>query len=240
MAPANGVAVREGRVFFAGSAGVFELDQRVPGTPGGRTQITTQVINNPVDLIISGTIPGQTWVLVLEGNGNLVGVKLDNTKSPRERCFPNPRMQCGPLDMQLLDPTIMGRDPSFDPNTNAFDAGDPSGLAFFRISAGTGVGKRLARPSNWEQIGTLTGRRLRDSFMPGAGVLSLDVMQRMHNYQVCEIPGEPSTNPSGLDGLGEFQGGQCVPFDGVENSARKLPKNAAIVGKPAVVRARAL
>src|SRR6185503_11088089 len=100
----------------------------------------------------------------------------------------NPRMQCGPLDMQLLDPTIMGRDPSFDPNTNAFDATDPSGPAFFRIAAGTGVGKRLARPGNWEQIGTLTGRRLRDSFMPGAGVLSLDVMQRMHNYQVCEIP----------------------------------------------------
>lgn len=223
-APANGVAVREGKVYFAGSAGVFELDMRVPGVLGNRQAITTNAVNNPVDLVISGTIPGQTWVLVLEGNGSLVGIKLDNTKSTRERCFPDPKTQCGPLDMQLMDPTVLGRDPGFDPVANAFDAAavDPSGPPFFRITpAILSVGRRLARPAQWDAIGTLTGRRLRDSFMPGSGVLSLEVMQRMHAYEVCELEGQPSTNPSGLDALGKFENGQCVPFTGEPSAARK-------------------
>lgn len=219
---AKGVAVREGKVYFAGSAGVFELDMRTPGVPGVRTPITTQTITNPVDLVISGTVPGQTWVLVLEGSGAVVGVKLDNTKSTRERCFPNPNVQCKPLDMQLMDPTILGRDPSFDPVTNQFDAAavDPSAPPFFRqTSAILNAGRRLARPATWEAIGTLSGRRLRDSFMPGSGVLSLDVLKKMHAYEVCERTGETSTNPSGLDALGKFENGQCVAFTG-EPSAR--------------------
>ena len=227
-AEAKGIAVREGKVYFAGSSGVFELDMRVPGILETRQTITASAVNNPVDLIISGTLPGQTWVLVLEGNGSIVGIKLDNTKSTRERCFPNPKTQCKTLDMQLLDPTIMGRDPGFDPVANTFDAADPSGPPFFRIApAIVTVGRRLARPATWEAIGTLSGRRMRDSFMPGSGVLSLDVMKKMHAYEVCERVGEPSTNPSGLDGLGKFEGGQCVPFTGEPSAARKPPAGSS-------------
>jgi hypothetical protein len=226
-AEAKGLAVREGKVYFAGAGGVFELDMRVPTMPGNRVPITAQVINNPVDLVISGTLPGQTWVLVLEGNGSLVGVKLDNTKSSRERCFPNPKTQCGPLDMQLMDPTVLGRDPAFDPVANIFDAADPSGAPFFRQTpAIVTVGRRLARPAIWEAVGTLSGRRMRDSFMPGSGVLSLEVMKKMHAYEVCERAGEPSTNPSGLDGLGKFENGQCVPFTGEGPSGAK--KSSAV------------
>jgi hypothetical protein len=239
-AEAKGIAVREGKVYFAGSSGVFELDMRVPGVLETRQAITTSVVNNPVDLIISGTLPGQTWVLVLEGNGSLVGIKLDNTKSTRERCFPNPKTQCKTLDMQLLDPTVLGRDPGFDPVTNTFDglAVDPSGPPFFRIApAIVTVGRRLARPAQWDAIGTLSGRRMRDSFMPGSGVLSLEVMKKMHAYEVCERVGEASTNPSGLDALGKFEGGQCVPFTGEGPSAAKKPSSAcapAYFGGPVV------
>jgi len=239
-APANGIAVREGKVYFAGSVGVFELDMRVPGVLENRQAITGNTITNPVDVIISGTLPGQTWVLVLEAGGALVGVKLDTTKSTRERCFPNPKTQCKPLDMQLMDPTIMGRDPSFDPNTNTFDgvAIDPSAPPFFRINpAVVTTGRRLARPAQWDTIGTLSGRRMRDSFMPGAGVLSLDVMKRMHAYEVCELEGQPSTNPSGLDALGKFENNQCVPFTGQPSAARKLTTSScrpAYFGGPVV------
>jgi hypothetical protein len=128
--------------------------------------------------------------------------------------------------MQLMDPTIMGRDPSFDPIAMAFDAGDPSGNAFFRIPPQVGgltTGRRLARPAYWEQLGTITGRRLRDSFMPGSGVLSLDVLKKMHDYEVCELDGQPSTNPSGLDALGQRVGGQCIAFTGNGPSALKPP-----------------
>lgn len=230
-AEAKGLAIREGKIYFAGAAGVFELDMRVPTMPGNRQPITTQVINNPVDLVISGTLPGQTWVLVLEGNGSLVGVKLDNTKSSRERCFPNPKTQCGPLDMGLMDATILGRDPAFDPVANTFDAADPSGAPFFRQApAIVTVGRRLARPAIWEAVGTLTGRRLRDSFMPGSGVLSLDVMKKMHAYEVCERTGEASSNPSGLDALGTFENGQCLPFTGAGPSAANKPAKQPAAG----------
>jgi hypothetical protein len=221
--PANGLAIREGKVYFAGSAGVFVVDMRTPGVLETPASITTSAVNNPVDLVISGTLPGQTWVLVLEGNGSLVGIKLDNKLSTREKCFPNPKAQCKPLDMQLMDPTIMGRDPSVDANGN-FDSAavDPSAPPFFRITpAIINIGKRLARPAYWEAIGTLTGRRLRDSFMPGSGVLSLEVLQKMHDYEVCELEGQPSTNPSGLDALGKRENGQCVPFTGDGLSARQ-------------------
>lgn len=219
---AKGIAVHEGKVYFAGSAGVFELDLRTTGTLPTRQSVTAQPITNPVDVIITGTLPGQRWLLVLEGTGALVGIKLDNTKSPREKCFPNPKMQCGPLDMTLMDATQLGRDPSFDPVANVFDAADPSGNPFFRINpAILTAGRRLARPAIWEAIGTLSGRRMRDSFMPGSGVMSLEVMQKMHAYEVCELEGQPSTNPSGLDALGKREGGQCVPFTGEPSAARK-------------------
>ena len=57
--------------------------------------------------------------------------------------------------------------------------------SFRRATILTG-GRRLARGAMWEQIGTLTGRRLRDSFMPGSGVLSLAVMQQMRGVKLCE------------------------------------------------------
>ena len=59
---------------------------------------------------------------------------------------------------------------------------------------------------------------MRDSFMPGSGVLSLPVMQRMHSVQLCESSA-PSNNAGGLGALGYADasflgGGGCQPLGG--------------------------
>ena len=211
--PAQGVAVREGRAYLAaGAAGVIEIDVRTAAAPVVVGNISPQAVN-AVDVAIS-QLPGQTWVQVLEANGDFVGIKLDGKQSLRERCFPDPGTKGCLLDLQFMDPTVMGRDPSFDPVTQTFDPAniDPSAPSFFRQTGNIlGTGKRLARPAVWEQLGTLTGRRMRDSFMPGSGALSLQVMQRMRGVAVCET-NLPSTHPAGLNALGYPEGGTCQPF----------------------------
>src|SRR5262249_26969520 len=147
-------------------------------------------------------------------SGDFVGIKLDNRQSLREKCFPDPAAKQCLLDLQFMDPTQMSRDPSFDPVIGMFDppAVDPSSMTFFRQTrAIITTGTRLPRPAVWEQLGTLTGRRLRDSFMPGSGVLSLQVMQRLRGVAVCETS-QPSNHPAGLGALGYPDAGGCEPF----------------------------
>ena len=225
--PANGLAVSGGHVFVsAGPAGVVELDLRTPadGVSKGNIAATLapgQVIN-AVDVVMT-KLPGQTWLMVLDATGDLWGLKLDSTKSIRERCFPDPFTSDCLLELDFYDATVMGRDPSFDPLTNTFDAAatDPSAVTFFRQARTILTsGRHLARPAMWEAINTLTGRRLRDSFMPGSGTLSLPVMQTMRGVKVCETT-QPSTSPSGLGALGYAMGGGCAPFAG---SMRPAPK----------------
>ncbi len=121
---------------------------------------------------------------------------------------------CG-VDMDWRDPTITGRDPSFDPNSQTFDADDPSGAPFFRLAGGVlSTGTRLARPSELEQINTQTGRRLRDSFMPGSGTISNPVMRRMYDVLLCEAAGTADVSGNGLAELGIaneafFASGNC-------------------------------
>jgi hypothetical protein len=215
-APALGLAVGAGHVYVAaGTAGVIDVDMRTPAAPVvvgnlGAVLAPGQPIN-AVDVVIS-KLPGQTWLLALDAGGDLWGLKLDNRQSIRERCFPDPRAAGCLLDMDFLDPTIMQRDPSFDPNTNTFDATDPSSPTFFHLPpAILGSGKRLARPAIWEQLNTLTGRRLRDSFMPGSGTLSLPIMQKMRTVKLCESTA-PSHTAGGLNQLGYATGGACQPI----------------------------
>jgi hypothetical protein len=59
--------------------------------------------------------------------------------------------------------------------------------------------------------------------MPGAGVLSLEVMQKMRSVAICEQPGTSSTNPSGLGELGYAAGSSCTPFTGNGQGARTVP-----------------
>ncbi|HSK04637.1 MAG TPA: hypothetical protein VK932_25480 [Kofleriaceae bacterium] len=222
---ATGVAIREGRAYLAaGTAGVIEIDVRTPAAPQVLGNVSPQAVNAQ-DVIVS-QLPGQTWLLVLEGpTGDLVGIKLDGTASLRERCYPDPGASQCLLDLQFMDPTQMSRDPSFDPSTGLFDAADPSGARFFRQASGIlGTGRRLARPAVWDQLGTLTGRRVRDSFMAGAGALSLPVMQRLRTVAVCETS-QPSNHPAGLGALGYPGGGGCQPFGAA--AARPAPSVSA-------------
>ncbi|HEX2688427.1 MAG TPA: hypothetical protein VHN14_17475 [Kofleriaceae bacterium] len=215
-APALGLAVSAGHVYVAsGGNGVIDVDMRTPAAPVVAGNLAAQLAPgqsiNAVDVVVS-KLPGQTWLLVLDASGDLWGLKLDNRQSIRERCFPDPRAAGCLLDMDFVDPTIMQRDPSVDPNTGAFDAGDPSSPTFFHQARTilTG-GKRLARPAIWEQLNTLTGRRLRDSFMPGSGTLSLGIMQKMRSVVLCEST-TPSHNASGLGQLGYATGPDCQPI----------------------------
>jgi hypothetical protein len=233
---AQGLAVSAGHVYVAaGAGGVVDLDMRTPATPvvAGTLSATLapgQPIN-AVDIVVS-KMPGQTWLLALDSTGDLWGLKLDNRKSTRERCFPDPRAAGCLLDIDFLDPTVSGRDPSFDPNTNTFDAADPSSVTFFhQVRTILSGGRRLARPALWEQINTLTGRRLRDSFMPGSGTLSLGIMKVMRGVKFCESS-TPGHNASGLNQLGFDNGsGTCQPIGESMRPApacRMLPNGDAV------------
>ena len=225
--PALGVAVNEGHAFVAnGVAGVHEIDMRAPAAPVDLGRINPLGVD-AVDVIVS-LLPGQKWVMGLRGNGDVVGTKLDNRVPRAERCYPDPGTADCLLELEMYDPTRSGRDPSFNPLTGLFDnpAVDPSAKQVITLPSNIlGSGKRMARPVMWEAIGTLTGRRYRDSFMPGAGVMSLSVMQRMRAVQVCIRPGGASTNPSGLDELGYLVEGVCQSFrDFSSTSAKPKPK----------------
>ncbi|HET7504884.1 MAG TPA: hypothetical protein VFK02_27865, partial [Kofleriaceae bacterium] len=210
---AKGISVGAGHVYVAArTGGVVDIDMRTPAVPVVIGDLAAGHGVDAVDVVIS-KLPGQTWLLALENSGDMVGIKLDNRVSPRERCFPDPRAAGCLLDMDFLDPTVMQRDPSFDPVTGVFDAADPSSVTFFRQTHTLiTLGKKLARPAIWEQLNTLTGRRLRDSFMPGSGTLSLGVMQKMRSVQLCESDQESHTT-GGLNQLGYFESGApCAPI----------------------------
>lgn len=222
---ANGLYVSEGHVYVAaGAQGVHELDARTVATMTDLGNIAPVGVN-AVDVILS-LLPGQRWIIALEATGDITYIKLDGTRTRQERCYPNPGSADCELEIEMFDPTRSGRDPSFDPVTNTFDAIDPSSpTVATQQSAILANGRRLARPQIIDQIGTLTGRRYRDSFMPGSGSISNQVMGRMRAVQVCELDGQASTNPSGLDALGYFVDGACVPFE-----ANQKPRRACKPG----------
>ncbi len=247
-----GIAARELTVYgahlfvAAGAGGVIDVDIAVPAAPVNLGNLAaTLAPGQPInanDVSVS-RLPGQTWIMVADATGDLWGLKLDGKQTVRERCFPDPRAKGCLLDLDFLDPTINGRDPSFDPKTNTFDAGDPSAAKFVRMTrAVVTAGRRLARPALWEQLGTLTGRRLRDSFMPGSGVLSLPVMQRMHAVQLCEDPAAVGFSQSGIGALGYADAsftssGACVPFTGAGAKARpraRTPECASMLNANSV------
>jgi hypothetical protein len=210
----------------------------VPANPGTPVNILERVAPgqpiNARDVVVS-KVPMQEWVFAADagGGGGLVGIKLDNRLSIREVCSPDAvAAGCG-LDPDWRDPTIMGRDPTVDPATGEFDATDPSGPPFFRIPTGIVAPRKLAQPSLFEQIGTQSGRRIRDSFMPGSGAISHQVMRRMYGYRVCEANGT-DVDGNGLGELGEFRDGAgCVPFreEAADRAAEFEEARAATAGK---------
>jgi hypothetical protein len=216
---ARGLYVSGGHAYVAaGPAGVLDIDVTVPAAPVELGNLAAGQTVDARDVILS-RVPGQTWLVVADasGAGGLAFIKLDNTQSPRERCFPDPiGAGCG-ADLDFRDPAIMGRDPSFDPGLGVFDAGDPSGAPFQRQTQTiAGAPVRLARPAVWEKLGTQTGRRMRDSFMPGSSVLSLEVMQRLRAVRLCVANNlDPDGNGVGELGLADaafLAGGPCNPL----------------------------
>jgi hypothetical protein len=230
IAGLNGIYVSSGHAYLAAGTQVLDVDISIAAAPVEKGNLVPAGETvNAQDVIVS-QLPGQTWLIVADatGAGSIAALKLDNRLNQRERCLPDPvAAGCG-TDFNWRDPDIMGRDPSFDPVTQTFDADDPSAPTLLRFAAVVGgAPRRLARPALWEKIGTQTGRRVRDSFMPGSGVLSLEVMQKMRGVQLCEAAGTGDIDGNGLDELGladaTFKAtGTCVPF--VQANAGKKTK----------------
>lgn len=223
------LSLASGHAYLAvGTDGVLDVDVTTVANPVVVQELVATFapaaeVVDAQDVVVS-VLPGQTWILAADITGDLLGFKLDNTAPVKERCFPDPTAQnCG-LDMDFRDPTVSGRDPSFDPVMGIFDVDDPSGEPFFRLtSAVVTTARRIARPAYWEKVNTQTGRRMRDSFMPGAGVLSLSVMQRMYGVLLCEDATTPDVNGNGLGDLGFFNAaGGCDAIGQEAASARKV------------------
>lgn len=225
------LSLASGHLYLAiGSEGIAELDVTTAANPiVVQNLVDTFAPGELVDIqdVLVSIVPGQTWVLGLDASGDLLGFKLENKIAVKERCLPTPAdSNCG-LDMDFRDPTITGRDPSFDPVTGLFDVADPSGNPFFRQTAQiVSSGRRMARPAYFEKINTQTGRRVRDSFMPGSGTLSLAVMQRMYAVRVCENSNTSDRNGNGLGQLGFADSnflttGNCSEF-GQETSSQEF------------------
>ncbi|MEO8699086.1 MAG: hypothetical protein ABI867_03550 [Kofleriaceae bacterium] len=242
-ATALGVAVSEGHAYVAnGANGVHEIDMRLPAAPVdlGTIGLTngTEGVGNFTDVIVS-LMQGQKWVMALRDTGDVLGIKLDTRLGRQERCYPDPGTADCLLELEMNDPTRSGRDPSFNPVTGLFDnpAVDPSAKTTLVLANAAGIianGRRLARPVFWEAIGTLTGRRYRDSYMPGAGVMSLQVMQKMYDIQVCVRDGGASTNPNGLDETGYLIDNDCVSFDDSTGALKAKARHRASC-KPGVL-----
>jgi hypothetical protein len=238
IAGANELSVSQGHAYVAaGAQGVLDFDVRTTAAPVPNGNVATDfsfAVNGAVDVVVS-TMPGQVWLLVLDSSGRLDLQKLDNRQSVRDRCFPDPANANCVLDLSFYDVTQSGRDPSFDPITGTFDAADPSSVSFQLSPKGTtmGNGSRLARPAQWEAIGTLTGRRYRDSFMPGSGVMSTDVMATMRSVQVCETGDKTSRAPGNLNVLGyPDSNGNCTAIQSGVVPMIKRPHKKGNVCRP--------
>ena len=235
------VAAGEHLYVAAGPSGVIDLDVRVPAAPLDEGNLAATLAPgqtiNAVDVVLS-VLPQQDWLVVLDATGDLWALKLDHRASTHERCFPDPKSAGCELSLAFLDATQSGRDPTFDPVMQTFDNGscaahatnpfvDPSAKTFFHFARTIVTsGKRLARGALWEQIGTLSGRRVRDSFMPGSGVLSLPVMQKMRSVLLCEST-TSSDEQGSLGALGYADAaflatGTCQPL-GQTVAARSVP-----------------
>ena len=156
-----------GHVYVAsGYAGVVDLDMRTAGGAGHLGNLAAMLapgqVINAVDVVVS-KMPGQTWLLVARRDRRYVGPQARQPQDRARALLPGSDRASGCLlDMDFLDATVSGRDPSFDPVTGTFDAvtTDPSSRHVLPPGARrSSSGKRLARPAIWEQLNTLTGRR---------------------------------------------------------------------------------
>nr|HEX4318953.1 hypothetical protein [Kofleriaceae bacterium] len=228
---ARNLSVSQGHVYIAlGANGVMDVDARTIAAPvvASADLLSGALVGFDAQDVVVSTMPGQVWLLVLGTNGSLGLQKLDNTKSTRDFCFPDPVKAGCTLDLKFMDLTQSGRDPSFDPIAKTFDAADPSSLSSIMPAKILTAGVRLARPAQWEAIGTLTGRRYRDSFMPGSGVLSLDVMQAMRSVLVCESTDTASRAPGNLNVLGYPDASHnCTELSPASVPMFKKPKQAS-------------
>jgi hypothetical protein len=161
----------------AGSAGLLIFDVTDPAAPIALT--TPQVVdanNNPLTInqahgVAVGAVPTQTWVFVADGTNGVRAVNVSTLFDPFRGRVGQP---AAPISAQHNALTLEARDP-LTPRDNTVLLDKLPTITF----ATRGSARALARGSALDRIGDEGGRRLRDSWNPGNGVLPRAKMDAM-------------------------------------------------------------
>jgi hypothetical protein len=161
----------------AGGAGIQIFDVTAPAAPVQLTQ--PQIVDiNGVPLAFTqahgvavGAVPTQTWVFVADGTNGVRAVNVSTLFDPFRGRVGQP---AAPIEASHAALTLEARDP-LTPRDNTVLVDKLPALTF----PTRGSARALARGTPLDRIGDEGGRRLRDSWNPGNGVLPRSKMDAM-------------------------------------------------------------
>jgi hypothetical protein len=166
----------------AGAAGLLIFDVTAPAAPAQLVKPLLVDANgaplsfNQAHGVAVGAIPTQTWVFVADGTNGVRAVNVSTLFDPfRGRAGQPP----APIDATHALLTLEARDP-LTPRDNTVTLDQLPTITF----STRGSAHRLARGSALDRIGDENGRRLRDSWNPGNGVLQRSKMDAMRSYVI--------------------------------------------------------
>jgi hypothetical protein len=202
---AHAVALEGSKALVAGgSEGLHIVDVTTPGAPvllrTIKTFNGTDSIADARDVVI-GSVPLKIFAVVADAGANRVLiVNLTDPFDWRERLF----------DKAALDPhykySLERRDPMTprDPdNADVTDPNDPvSGVLLFPLGTPP---RRIAPGAALDRIADEGGRRLRESWQEGAGVIDPGLAARMRAVTVEETPGTNDLDDKSGNGLGPLR-----------------------------------
>jgi hypothetical protein len=170
-----------GHVAFlaAGAAGLQIADVTDPSEPvlltaPNLTEADGSTLKTPITQahgIVVGAVPTQTWVFVADGTNGVRGVNASTLFDPFRGRIGQPP---APIAQAHAALTLEARDPLTPRDTTV--AVDQFPVLTF---ATQGSARALAHGSSLDRIGDEDGRRLRDSWNPGNGVLPRSKMDAM-------------------------------------------------------------
>jgi hypothetical protein len=161
----------------AGAAGLQIVDASDPAEPIVLTQPQVVDVNGaPVTInqahgVAVGAVPTQTWLFVADGTNGLRAVNVSTLFDPFRGRVGQP---AAPISADHAALTLESRDP-LTPRDQSAGIDQLPTLTF----ATHGSARALARGSSLDRISDESGRRLRDSWNPGNGVLSRAKMDAM-------------------------------------------------------------
>src|SRR5262249_31757314 len=173
--PVNDIALSGHLAFLAaGANGVHIVDVTAPAAMVDLTAqlaLAPSTTINQASGVVVGTIPTQTWIFVADGSNGVHAINVSTLYDPYR-----PRQGNSPLsDPQHDLLTIEHRDP-FSPRDTTVPAPDILPVVNFATAS---AAQAIARGLMLDRITDESGRRLRDSWNPGNGVITGAQMDRM-------------------------------------------------------------